>query len=336
MRGSRSAKLGTAHRMREYGGNFFRYIPIRPRDVAWGLYVTGAGCSSFPPGTTYPPAVHPDMYDFTWDRGRKLPEYQVVYITRGRGDFESSATGVVEITAGTLFVLFPDVWHRYQCSLKTGWDEWWVGFAGETIDRIVQAGFFSPRSAVLRPGMQDSLLQPFRQLLGDIRQAKSGFPQRLAADVMRILAAIQETASLAPPDMHMAGPHEVSPLEDRLVAEALRIIWGESGESINVTELANRLPVTRRSLERRFHDRLGRTVLDEIIRCRVERAARLLRDTDLPIRAVASMAGFPSADNMGRAFRRETGLSPREFRKKAHQDHPRRAPAGAPPNQEQP
>ena len=322
--------------MREYGGNFFRYIPIRPRDVAWGLYVTGAGCSSFPPGTTYPPAVHPDMYDFTWELGRKLPEYQVVYITRGRGDFESSATGEVEITAGTLFMLFPDVWHRYRCSLKTGWDEWWVGFAGETIDRIVHAGFFSPRSAVLQPGPQDSLLQSFRQLLGDIRQAKSGFPQRLATDVMRILAIIQETASPSPRDMHMAGPHEVSPLEDRLVAEALRIIWGESGESINVTELANRLPVTRRSLERRFHDRLGRTVLDEIIRCRVERAARLLRDTDLPIRAVASMAGFPSADNMGRAFRRETGLSPREFRRKAHQDHPRRAPAGALPNQEQP
>ena len=87
------------------------------------------------------------------------------------------------------------------------------------MDRIVEAGFFSPQYAVLHPGRQDSLVHLFRELLGDVRQAKSGFPQRLAADIMRLLGTIQETSSLAPPELHMAGPHEVSPLEDRLVAE---------------------------------------------------------------------------------------------------------------------
>ena len=65
--------------------NYFRYIPVRQRDIQWGLYVTGAGCTAVPSGTRYPPAVHPRLYDFTWEKGRVLPEYQIIYPGRTAG-----------------------------------------------------------------------------------------------------------------------------------------------------------------------------------------------------------------------------------------------------------
>ncbi|MCE5266459.1 MAG: AraC family ligand binding domain-containing protein [Planctomycetaceae bacterium] len=91
---------------------YFRYLPVSERDVQWDLYVTGAGRSSVPPGSRYPRSVHPQLYQFAWDRGRVLPEYQTLYITRGQGIFESKPTGRREIKTGSVLLLFPGVWHR--------------------------------------------------------------------------------------------------------------------------------------------------------------------------------------------------------------------------------
>jgi hypothetical protein len=68
-------------------GSGFRYLPSRPRDAQWGLHVSGAGWATVPAGSAYPPPGHPELYDFSFERGRRLPEYQVVYIAAGSGAF---------------------------------------------------------------------------------------------------------------------------------------------------------------------------------------------------------------------------------------------------------
>ena len=83
---------------------------------------------------------------------------------------------------------------------------------------------------------------------------------------------------------------------------------------MTVADLVRQLPVTQRSLERRFRAALGHTIHEEIHRCRLERARRLLAKTDLSVKEVAAAAGFPNADNMGRVFRRLEGVSPSEYR----------------------
>jgi len=296
--------------------NYFRYVPIRQRDLDWGLYVTGAGCTAMPAGyTSYPESPHPTTYDFSWRTGRKLPEYQAIYITSGRGEFESTPTGRVEIAAGTVFLLFPDVWHRYRPSPETGWDEYWVSFAGDTMDRLVRRGFFAAERAVLTPGVEEAILGPFRSLLGRLRGEATGFPHLIAADTIELLAAILATARSGSAELVAKGPRDVATVADRLVADTLRLIWDQSQRDLTVADLARQLPVTRRSLERRFREALGRTIHEEITRCRLERARRLLVKTDLAVKEVAAAAGFPSADNMGRAFRRLEGVAPSEYRR---------------------
>jgi hypothetical protein len=108
----------------------FNYITISDEDKLWGLHVTGCGIADLPPHTSYPPTQHPKGYMFNWKNGRSLPEFQLVYITRGRGSFESKETGKQKISEGTIFVLFPGIWHRYKPKVNTGWKEHWVSFNG--------------------------------------------------------------------------------------------------------------------------------------------------------------------------------------------------------------
>jgi len=76
---------------------------------------------------------------------------------------------------------------------------------------------------------------------------------------------------------------------DPVVANALQLI-GQLDHlelaDFTVEQLVRRLPVTRRTLDRRFHAATGMTVLEKVNRQRLERAKTLLRETDLQVKAV--------------------------------------------------
>lgn len=83
----------------------FRYLPALAEQRKWGLFLTDWGYTVIEPGTPYPPRGHPDAYADGWTKGRTLAEYQVIYITRGRGTFETRRTGRRAIEAGEILVL---------------------------------------------------------------------------------------------------------------------------------------------------------------------------------------------------------------------------------------
>ena len=294
----------------------FRYLPVRPRDVQWGLHVCGAGHAVIPPGGAYPPAGHPELYDFSWQKGRSLPEYQIVYIAAGEGMFETGVTGLQRIVAGTALLLFPGVWHRYRPEKSVGWEEFWVGFNGEQVERLVLNRFFSPDQPVLRSGLHESILSPFHVLMDRLWAAPAGFPHLIAANVLEILAAILAATPEETHQLILQGPRDVTALTDRVVSDALRVIWSGSHLQLSVASLAKLLHITSRSLERRFQDALGRTVREEILRCRLDRVKRLLIDTDLSVSEIVSASGFSSPDAMTRAVQKAEAATPLRLRKK--------------------
>jgi len=307
-------------------GDEFRYLPPRPRDAQWGLHVSGAGRATIPAGGGYPPAGHPELYDFSFDRGRRLPEYQIVFVAAGRGVFETAGRGEVGVSAGSVLLLFPGVWHRYRPAPETGWREYWVSFTGEWMDRLVQHRFFSADRPLLAAGAADAMVATFEQLLGRLLATPAGFPHLIAADVVELLALIAAAGGEETQQVIMQGPRDVSSLTDRLVAEALRVIWSGAHDNLKVAALAKQLDTTARSLERRFKQALGRTVKEEILRCRLDRVRRLLADTDLPISEIVAASGFTSTDALTRAVRNAEGLTPLRLRRRLREE--RRGTAG--------
>jgi len=304
----------------------FRYLPARPRDLQWGLHVSGAGRAVIRPGSAYPPAGHPDLYHFTWSRGRSLPEYQVVFIAAGAGLFESDPSGPQPIGAGTAIILFPGVWHRYRPDRASGWEEYWVGFSGEQMDRLVYNRFFSPERPLLRTGIDQAVIGQFQGLLARLREPTAGLPHLAATDVLAILALVLAATREETHHLILQGPRDVEALTDRLVSESLRLIWSGSHLDLSVADLARRLHTTPRSLERRFHQALGRTVREEILRCRLDRVKRLLADTDLSVAQIVSASGFSSPDAMARAIQRESGTTPLKLRARLRAERGRHRP----------
>jgi len=103
--------------------------------------------------------------------------------------------------------------------------------------------------------------------------------------------------------------------EDDLVSTALRYINQHADQPIGVEEVVANVYGSRRTLERRFRESLGRSVAGEIRRLRIERAKQFLRDTDLSLAVVALRCGFLNAQSLCEIFRRETDMTPIDFRR---------------------
>lgn len=107
---------------------------------------------------------------------------------------------------------------------------------------------------------------------------------------------------------------DVLAIADPLVAGALRLIRAGGPSPPSVEELADKLNVSRRSLERQFRAALGRSPAEEIRRSTLERAKQMLADTDLTVSEVANRLGFSTQTRFGVVFRAHVGHTPSAFR----------------------
>ncbi len=106
---------------------------------------------------------------------------------------------------------------------------------------------------------------------------------------------------------------------DAEVAEALRFIRQNKQAPIQVADLLAHLQVSRRILERRFQQVLGRSPHKEILRVRMEWVKQLLAGTDLTLPVIAERTGFPHPEYMGVVFRKATGQTPGQYRRQFRQ-----------------
>jgi transcriptional regulator GlxA family with amidase domain len=88
----------------------------------------------------------------------------------------------------------------------------------------------------------------------------------------------------------------------------------EDNVSPQVVELARRLGLSSWAFTRRFEQQLCCPPGQYMKSAQLDRAMALLRETSLPVEAIASECGFASARAFYRAFRRRAGTTPRAFR----------------------
>ena len=103
-------------------------------------------------------------------------------------------------------------------------------------------------------------------------------------------------------------------IHDPAVVAALHFIRSRAAEGIRVGDVAAHAAAGRRTLETKFRELVGHTILEEIRRVRVQRVKQLLSDTDSAMPAVARRSGFATPQRMSVVFRQVTGLTPSAYR----------------------
>jgi len=107
-------------------------------------------------------------------------------------------------------------------------------------------------------------------------------------------------------------------LRDPAVAVALRAIHRLPAQPWTVQSLAAETGLSRAAFALRFTTTVGSPPLTYVTWWRMTMAARLLRDSDLPLRAIAERTGYATEFAFAKAFKREFGTAPGQYRNRPH------------------
>jgi LacI family transcriptional regulator len=165
----------------------------------------------------------------------------------------------------------------------------------------------------------------FELLCETCRPPMSSIPQRarqIGYEAANLLDQIVK--GKAKPDTRiLMPPGELVPrrstdflaIDDSVVCEALRFIRGNFLYPITVEDVAGKVTVSRRTLDKRFIDSMGHSPAREISLMRIRRAQELLANAKEQIVVVATRSGFASLSSFNSVFREATGLTPSEYRR---------------------
>lgn len=89
-----------------------------------------------------------------------------------------------------------------------------------------------------------------------------------------------------------------------------------SRSGLRVDDIANYCGVSRRVLERRFRELLGRSPLEEILDIKIRCAKVLLESTSLSVTAISRHLGFADVKSLRLHFRTNEGMPPGKWRRR--------------------
>ncbi|MFF4489229.1 AraC family transcriptional regulator [Streptomyces sp. NPDC001544] len=104
-------------------------------------------------------------------------------------------------------------------------------------------------------------------------------------------------------------------LADPAISAALRAMHGDPAHPWTVEELGARGGLSRAAFARRFTTLVGEPPLTYLTWWRMTTAGRLLRHDDLPLRRIAQRIGYTSEFAFAKAFKREYGVAPGQYRR---------------------
>ena len=286
--------------------DYFVYFPQAPARGICPCTATAAGFTQIPPNTPYPPRRHPLDHHFTWENGRVLHAFQLVYISHGRGTFECGAQRTRHpIEPGTLFILFPGVWHRYAPDAKTGWTEHWLECTGPAFSRALKIGLLRVDKPVLRVGMNRDLMDAFELCHRWARRLSPARADALAALGLHLLAALESVESPDQPPTHA----------DTVIAQAQATIIDRFQERLDIAALAESLSVSYSWLRQHFKQRTGLSPKQFHMQVRLKRAQDLLANTNKSVKEIADILGFDSAYHLSAQFKARMGTAPQLWRR---------------------
>ncbi len=285
--------------------DFFNYLNPGEEDKQWGLYLNVAGRATIKPNTVYPSREHPTGYFFTWEKGRILAEYQLVYITEGSGVLKNEH-GIFEISEGTIILIRPDEQHSYRPNVKTGWVENYIGFDGSLVDHFYQQALFLKTQPFFQCGARESFLKIYYEIFKLVQKEKPGFQQIASGLILELIGKMVAHQK--------QGDFSGKAIEKIIQKTRFQIREGVEN-NIDLKQLARQHHISYANFRKMFKKYTGIPPRQYHLELKLIRAKELILTSEKSIKEISQELNFESIHYFSRYFKKKIGFSPSELRK---------------------
>ena len=236
--------------------------------------------------------------------GRK--DYQLLYIASGKAHFfinEREHT----VTAGNIIVYPPDQPQNYVYYKEDKTNVYWIHFTGNEVERILDHYNVHIKGNILYIGTSPDYQWLFSQIIQELQLCRPRYEELLPLLLRNIFILISRS---------IENKKKFSDAMEKEIAFAMHYFRMNYNSEINIDEYAESRNLSVCWFIRCFKQITGQTPLQYILSLRIINAQSLLENTDYTIAEIASQVGYENALYFSRLFHKQTGMPPREYRKK--------------------
>ena len=238
----------------------------------------------------------------------KRTYYVLHIVVNGKGKLEKNGE-VFHLTTGDAFLLCPEEEAWYEADKKEPWTYAWIGLCGYKVKKVMQYAGFSKEKSV-RSLKCTALLKSYVDEILEVHRLTTEESMRRNGYLNLFLATlIEDNEKFNTKTM----PEHTYP-GTVYVKHAMEYIKHHYREKIKINELAEYIGINRSYLTNMFKKTIGCSPQEYLVEFRMEKAKNLLKNTDMPINAVAEAVGYPDQLAFSKMFRLYTKMSPKAFR----------------------
>lgn len=236
---------------------------------------------------SYPPHLHPYV--------------EMVYVIEGTIDVTVNSLSR-PLTTGDIGVFFPNDIHGYNSNAFSKIlvfifsPDITSSFFSQRMDKTLENPF------ILSNSINEGIRSLFFMLYDEFTKCNNKYV--IKGLLYTILGKLDEYFTLK--DSSLSSNNTTQTL--------LRYIESHYHENISLDSIAKDLGFSKFYISRIFSNKIGYQFSDYVNRLRINKAQKLLSETDLPITSIALECGFESQRNFNRTFKELTFFTPTEFR----------------------
>ena len=261
--------------------------------------------------------------------GPIIHDYALIHVIQsGQGTFSLRGT-TYELKKGDSFFICPGELVSYQANQADPWAYRWVALRGTQSEKLLADIGVGP----LTPVMHAERWKRVERLFIRIEQTLSTGGKIADLEAEALLRMVLVEYGRSSPQAREASLKVRSDLEQQ-VEEAARYLTLRYATPISIEQLAQHFGYHRTYFSKMFHEIMGETPIQMLIRLRMERARTLLITTKLTVEQIASSVGYSDALYFSKMYKRIYGEAPTSYRKLHQIQIPTSIPDKASPQDE--
>lgn len=248
-----------------------------------------------------------DVFETRRDKGRK--DYQLLYIASGKSHFFIDGKEHI-LTAGHMVIFHPDEPQHYKYYKEDRTSVYWVHFTGSQVEKILEHYNIIRSEKIIYSGTSPDFQWLFGQIIQELQLCRKQYDEMLTLLLRNIFILIRRSLEIN---------KKFTDTMEKEVSYAIYYFRDNFNKEINVDEYAQSLNISVSWFIRCFRQITGMTPLQYVINLRISNAQMLLETSDYTISQIAESVGYENALYFSRLFHKQTGISPKEYRKKSKQ-----------------
>lgn len=256
------------------------------------LHLLSCGYEKCIPGHSYGPTV------------RRY--YALHFVLSGTGHFYINEKHYI-LKKNHFFLIPSDVITFYEADKEDPWTYVWICFNGTSIADML--GHCHTNNET--PVHYLSHTTAIKDIIFDMMK----YPELTPANECHIQSGLYAIFALLQESVNAS--YNASESSDNFyITQARNYILGNTDPGITVMDVANYLHISRSYLFALFKNHLNMSPQQFLTMTRITNARELLKNTDIPIATIANSCGYQNPFAFSRAFKKETNMTPTQFRKK--------------------